>query len=98
MNKRFTRFIIVTAVMTFGLVPSQAAEWWVARDGQTPDPNAQYTNRATAAIHIQQAVDKAANGDTVWVAPGMSRKMISVCPKLRLTSTKASTSRGWWAR
>ncbi len=64
------RFIAIVGVITFAAMPSLAVEWWVAQDGQTPDPNGLYTNRATAATDIQTAINKTSNGDTVWVAPG----------------------------
>lgn len=46
------------------------ADTYVAQAGQTPDSGGLYTSWATAASNIQEAVNAAAEGDTVWVAPG----------------------------
>ncbi len=67
---RLMRFVTIIGVMTFGAMPSQAVDRYVAKNGQTPDPGGQYTNWVSAASNIQAAVTAAVDGDTVWVGPG----------------------------
>ena len=47
-----------------------ATDRYVAQSGQTPDPGAGYVTWAQAASNIQDAVNKAAVNDTIWVGAG----------------------------
>jgi len=47
-----------------------AADRYVAQNGQTPDPGAGYVTWGQAASNIQDAVNKAAVNDTIWVGAG----------------------------
>lgn len=44
------------------------ADHYVAQDGQTPV--SPYTSWENAASNIQEAIDQAVDGSTVWVKPG----------------------------
>jgi len=50
------------------LVPCARADYYAARNGQAP--SAPYTTWNSAALHIQDAVNAATNGATVWVGAG----------------------------
>jgi len=50
------------------LLPCARADYYAAQNGQTPAPP--YTSWASAAYHIQDAVNAATNGATVWVGAG----------------------------
>lgn len=59
---------LVISLMACAAVGVQAANRYVARNGQ--EPLSPYTNAANAASNIQDAVNAAAIADTVWVGAG----------------------------
>ncbi len=65
-NRRIAMF---AAYLTRGALAAWAADFYVWRDN--PNPEHPYTNWSTAATAIQDAVDEAGAGDTVWVTNGV---------------------------
>jgi hypothetical protein len=74
-----TTLRLIAATLVLAAFNLSAATLYVSLD--SPDPSPPYTNWATAAHVIQDAVDAARDGDTVWVTNGVysggSRDVIS---------------------
>jgi hypothetical protein len=62
------RFILLSSALAITILPGSRADYYAAQNGQTP--SAPYTAWNSAAIHIQDAVNAATNGATVWVGAG----------------------------
>lgn len=63
-----TKHSLIIASVMIALTGSLFADHYVAQNGQTP--LSPYTSLENAASNIQDAVDAAVAGSTVWVAPG----------------------------
>lgn len=70
LSQTIARLALSSVVLLMGLAPRAgfATEHFV--DINSPGPSAPYTNWATAATNIQDAVDASAPGDVVWVTNG----------------------------
>lgn len=64
---------VSSLLLAVTLTGALAGNRYVAQDGQTPDPNQQYTHWDNASSNIQDAVVAAAPNDTIWIAPGHYR-------------------------
>ncbi len=65
---RLLHFTLIVGVMMLGAIPGRAVDRHVVQNA--PAPGNGYTNWNCAAGSIQEAIDAAQNGDTVWVGPG----------------------------
>jgi hypothetical protein len=52
-------------------LPAAGVDYYVGQNGQTPAPP--YTAWSSAASNIQDAVNEASDGDTIWVDEGVYR-------------------------
>lgn len=66
--KTWETFILRLAVL-LTVAPVARADYFVDQNNLSPEPP--HTNWITAAVHIQDAVNAATEGSTVWIAPGV---------------------------
>lgn len=87
--KNPTTFVpLLTLVGAFSALPARGAHLYV--DINSTNPVVPYTNQATAATIIQDAVDAATNGDVVVVYPGIYTNGFGACAPLAGNSNRVA--------